>query len=157
MKIRLLVAGKTVAERWKEAEAEYIKRIKKYIKFEYVEVKDLKNTANMTFEIIKQKEAELFKPYFEESGYKILLDEHGKEFTSVEFSEFLDKKISLEGKDLLFVVGGPYGFDQSIYQASDYKISLSKMTFSHQMVRTIFLEQLYRAFTIMNNEPYHHN
>lgn len=157
MKIRFVAVGKTVADWLKDARDEYDKRIKKYIKFEYIELRDLKNTSNLTFEAVKQKEAELLKPYFDEAGFKILLDENGKEFTSREFSQFLEKKISFEGKDILFVAGGPYGFDKSIYEACDFKISLSRMTFSHQMVRTIFLEQLYRAFTIMKNEPYHHD
>jgi len=156
MKIRFIVLGRTVEKYLVDACAEYEKRIKKYIPFEYIVIKDLKNTANMPFETIKQKEAEMLRPYLSMPSIRILLDEHGKEFTSVAFSDYINKKISLQNRDITFIIGGPYGFDNEVYANSDDKISLSKMTFSHQMVRLIFMEQLYRAFTIINNEPYHH-
>ena len=156
MKIRFVVVGRTVEKYLVDACAEYEKRIKKYIPFEFVVLKDLKNTANMPFDTIKQKESELLMPYLDTSSVRILLDEHGKEVSSMEFSQYISKKISLQNKDITFIIGGPYGFDNQVYQKSDEKISLSKMTFSHQMVRLIFMEQLYRAFTIINNEPYHH-
>lgn len=156
MKIKFVAIGKTVEKYIVDACAEYEKRIKKYISFEYIILKDLKNTANMPFDTIKQKEAELLQPYLDSSSVKILLDEHGKEFTSVGFADYVNKKISLQNRDITFIIGGPYGFDSEVYAKADEKISLSKMTFSHQMVRLIFLEQLYRAFTIINHEPYHH-
>ncbi|MCQ2973849.1 MAG: 23S rRNA (pseudouridine(1915)-N(3))-methyltransferase RlmH [Bacteroidales bacterium] len=156
MKIRFVVVGKTVEKYLVDAVAEYEKRIKKYIQFEYIVLKDLKNASSLSFDMVKQKEAEFLLPYVSPNSYRIILDEHGKEFTSVEFSNFIEKKISTQSKDITFIIGGPYGFDPSISSQADYTMSLSKMTFSHQMVRLIFMEQLYRAFTIMRNEPYHH-
>ena len=137
MKIKFVVVGKTVEKYLIQGCEEYLKRIKKYVNFEYVVLKDLSSLL-------------------QDKSYKILLDENGKEFTSKEFSIFLEKKMVNLSKDITFVVGGPYGFDDDIKAISDFEISLSKMTFSHQMVRLIFLEQLYRAFTIMRGEPYHH-
>lgn len=156
MKLKLLVVGKTVENFIKTANDEYQKRIKKYIKFDYVELKDIKVSAKMDFKTVKRLEGELINQNIKPNDFLILLDEHGKQYTSIEFSNYLDNKISTDSRDIVFVIGGPYGFDDSIHQRCDAKISLSKMTFSHQMVRMIFLEQVYRAFTIMKNEPYHH-
>ncbi len=156
MKIKFITTGKTVEKYLVDGIAGYEKRIKKYVNFETVVLKDLKNAANMSFNTIKAKEAEMMLPYLNSSCFRILLDEKGVEFSSKEFATFLEKKMSTDGRDIIFVVGGPYGFDKIVYDNCDFKISLSKMTFSHQMVRLVFTEQLYRAFTILNNEPYHH-
>jgi 23S rRNA (pseudouridine1915-N3)-methyltransferase len=156
MKIKFVVVGKTVEKYLIDACAEYEKRIKKYIQFEYIVLKDLKNASSLSHEQVKEQEAKLLEPYMTPNTYRIILDEHGKEYTSVEFSEYIGRKMANLGKDITFVIGGPYGFDPKISALADDKISLSKMTFSHQMVRLIFLEQLYRAYTIMRGEPYHH-
>lgn len=156
MKIRFVVVGKTVEKYLVDACAEYEKRIKKYIQFEYVVLKDIKNASSLSFAQVKEQEAKLIEPYMGANTFRIILDEHGKEHTSVGFSEFIEKKMATLGKDITFVIGGPYGFDPRISALADDKISLSRMTFSHQMVRLIFMEQLYRAFTIMRGEPYHH-
>ncbi len=156
MKIRFVVVGKTVEKYLVDACAEYEKRLRKYIQFEYVVIRDLKNIGALSFDQVKEQEARLLEPYMAPSSYRIILDEHGHEFSSVEFSEYVERKMATLGKDITFVIGGPYGFHQRIADMADYKISLSRMTFSHQMVRLIFLEQLYRAFSIMRGEPYHH-
>ncbi|MBR6279331.1 MAG: 23S rRNA (pseudouridine(1915)-N(3))-methyltransferase RlmH [Bacteroidales bacterium] len=156
MKIKFVVIGKTVEKYLIDACNEYEKRIKKYVRFEYIVLKDLKNISALTFDQVKEQEAKLLEPYMNENSFKIILDEHGQVYTSKDFSDFLEKKIANLSKDITFVVGGPYGFAPKVVLKADGKISLSKMTFSHQMVRLIFLEQLYRAFTIMHNEPYHH-
>ena len=156
MKIRFVVVGKTVEKYLIDACAEYEKRLRKYIQFEYVTIRDLKNIGALSFDQVKEQEAKLLEPYMTPSSYRIILDEHGHEFSSVEFSEYIGRKMATLGKDITFVTGGPYGFHQRIADMDDYKISLSRMTFSHQMVRLIFLEQLYRAFSIMRGEPYHH-
>jgi 23S rRNA (pseudouridine1915-N3)-methyltransferase len=156
MKIKFVVVGKTVEKYLTDSCGEYEKRIKKYTGFEFVVLKDLKNASSLSKPQVKAAEAGLLAPYIKGGSFVILLDEHGKEFSSKEFADFLKKKMVNSPKDITFVVGGPYGFDDRISQAADFKISLSRMTFSHQMVRLIFLEQLYRAFTIMRGEPYHH-
>ena len=156
MKIKFVVVGKTVEKYLIDSCSEYGKRLKKYVNFEFVVLKDLKNLSSLSFPQVKAAEAVLLEPYFKGGSFNILLDEHGKEFSSKEFADFLEKKMVNSSKDITFVVGGPYGFDEKISAAADFKISLSKMTFSHQMVRLIFLEQLSRAFTIMHGEPYHH-
>ena len=156
MKIRFVTVGKTVEKYLVEACSEYEKRIKKYVQFETVVLRDLKNTSTLGFDQVKEQEARLLEPYMTPSAYKIVLDEHGTEYTSVKFSELLSRKMVSPGKDITFIIGGPYGLHQRILEAADMSMSLSRMTFSHQMVRLIFLEQLYRAFTIMRGEPYHH-
>lgn len=156
MKIRFVVVGKTVEKYLIDACAEYEKRIKKYIQFEYVTIRDLKNIGALSFDQVKEQEAKLLEPYMQPNTYRVILDEHGRERTSVEFSGYVEKKMANLSKDITFVIGGPYGFHPRIAAMADDKISLSKMTFSHQMVRLIFMEQLYRAFTIMRGEPYHH-
>ncbi len=135
---------------------EYVKRLSFYIKFEIDIIPDLKNSKNLPEAQQKEKEGELILSKTQSSDHIVLLDERGKEFSSVEFSSELQKKMNSGTKTLVFVIGGPYGFSEQMYQRANAKISLSKMTFSHQMIRLFFVEQLYRAFTILNNEPYHH-
>lgn len=156
MKITLLVIGKTTEKYFIDAIAEYQKRLKFYIPFELEVIPELKNTKGLTFEQQKEKEADLLLAKFQAGDFVVLLDEKGKEFTSVKFAEYLEKKTHTVSKRLVFVVGGPYGFSQRIYDLAKEKISLSKMTFSHQMIRLFFVEQIYRVMTILNNEPYHH-
>ena len=156
MKIVLLVVGKTVESHFIQGIEEYSKRLARYIPFDMVVIPELKNTKNLSIEQQKEREGELILKSFRDGDFIVLLDEHGKEFTSTQFATYLEKKMSNVAKRLIFVIGGPYGFSQRIYNAAQEKISLSKMTFSHQMIRLIFTEQLYRAMTILNNEPYHH-
>ncbi len=156
MKITLLTVGKTEDKYLLEGIDKYVKRLKHYIKFELKELPELKNTKNLSEEQQKSKEAELLQKNFSNTDFIILLDEKGSTYTSVQFSDFLNKKMIATTQHIVFVIGGPYGFDQSIYQRANDKISLSKMTFSHQMVRLFFTEQIYRAFTILRGEPYHH-
>ena len=131
-------------------------RLKHYIPFTLTEIPELKNVSALSKEQIKVKEGELILKNVRPTDDLILLDEHGKEYSSVQLAKILQDKISYECKDIVFVIGGAYGFSDAVYARANSKLSLSKMTFSHQMVRTIFTEQLYRAFTIMKGEPYHH-
>ena len=156
MKITLLTVGKTDKDWVKQGIDIYVARLKHYIPFSISEIPELKNVSSMSKEQIKSKEGELIMKSIRPNDDVILMDEHGKEYTSVNFADLLQKKISYEGKDIVFVIGGAYGFSEDVYKRANSKISLSKMTFSHQMVRAIFAEQLYRAFTIMRGEPYHH-
>lgn len=156
MKITLLTVGKTDVKWVREGLELYKSRLVHYIPFQTVEIPELKNVSSFTHEQIKQKEGELILKSIKPGDEVILLDEHGKEYRSVEFSRMLEEKISRGSRDIVFVIGGAYGFSAEVYSRADGKISLSKMTFSHQMVRTVFVEQLYRAFTIMRGEPYHH-
>jgi 23S rRNA (pseudouridine1915-N3)-methyltransferase len=156
MRITLLTIGKTDEKYIKEGIEKYLKRLKHYIKFEIVDLPDLKNTKNLSEDQQKSKEAELLFKNINNTDYVVLLDEAGKEYTSKNFSDYLNKKMISSTQHLIFIIGGPYGFDQTIYQRANDKISLSKMTFSHQMIRLFFTEQLYRAFTILKGEPYHH-
>jgi len=156
MQVRLIVVGKTNKKYLIEGEQEYEKRLKHYIRFEEVVIPELKKAKNLSELQIKQKEGELILSKTETADYLILLDENGKEFNSVGFSSFLQKQLNSGVKRVTFVVGGAYGFSDEVYKRSNQKIGLSKMTFSHQMVRLIFKEQLYRGFTILKNEPYHH-
>lgn len=156
MKITLLVLGKTEDKYLREGIEKYAKRLKHYINFSIVEIPELKNTKNLSEDQQKVKEAELIKKCVGFADHLILLDERGEEFTSSRFADFINKKMIGSIHNLVFVVGGPYGFDRTIYQVAGGKISLSKMTFSHQMVRLFFVEQIYRAFTILKGEPYHH-
>ena len=157
MKIILLTVGKTDIDYLKKGIPIYESRLKHYIQFEIRTVPDIKNTKNLTFEQQKEKEGELILKNINTSDYLVLLDEKGKEFSSVDFSKFIEKKMISGIKNLFFIIGGPYGFSSKVYSRADGKIALSKMTFSHQMVRLIFIEQLYRAFTILKHEPYHHD
>ena len=156
MKITLLTVGKTDRDWVKQGLELYISRLKHYIPFSLVEIPELKNVSALSTEQIKVKEGELILKNIRPGDDLILMDERGKMYTSTEFAKVLQDKISYIGKDIIFVIGGAYGFSQAVYDRANSKISLSKMTFSHQMVRTIFAEQLYRAFTIMRGEPYHH-
>lgn len=156
MKICLLVIGKTDASFVKAGIEEYEKRLRRYIPYEMKIIPDIKNSKNMSEEVQKMKEAELLLEQFQSQDYVVLLDERGKEYSSVTFSQFMAQKMLSGVKRIVFVIGGPYGFAQTVYDRANDKLSLSKMTFSHQMVRMIFTEQLYRAMTIMKGEPYHH-
>lgn len=156
MRITFLVIGKTEDSYLKEGIEKYAKRLKHYVKFEIIELPELKNTKNLTPDQQKAKEAELILKNIPNTDHLVLLDEKGLEFSSVQFSGFLNKKMLSSIQNLVFLVGGPYGFDPSIYAVAPEKLSLSKMTFSHQMVRLFFVEQLYRAFSILKGEPYHH-
>lgn len=156
MKIVLLVVGKTDASYFIEAIKEYEKRLIHYIPFEIQIIPDIKNTKKLTAEQQKEKEGELILKNIQSGDYTVLLDEKGKEHTSVQFASFLEKKTHSVSKRLIFIIGGPYGFSDIVYEKANEKVTLSRMTFSHQMVRLIFTEQLYRAMTILNNEPYHH-
>lgn len=156
MKIVLLVIGKTDAGYFVEAIREYASRLVHYLPFELQVIPDIKNVRNLSETQQKEKEGELILKTLQAGDYLVLLDEKGKEFTSVQFAAYLEKKMQTVPKRLVFVVGGPYGFSEAVYSASSEKISLSKMTFSHQMVRLIFVEQIYRAMTILAGEPYHH-
>lgn len=156
MKIILLVIGKTDARYFIEAIEEYRKRLEHYIPFGIQVVPDLKNTKSLTVDQQKEKEGELILKNIQAGDYIVLLDEKGKEYTSVRFASYIEKKMHAVSRRLVFVIGGPYGFSQAVYDKASEKITLSRMTFSHQMVRLIFVEQLYRAMTILNNEPYHH-
>lgn len=156
MKIGLLVIGKTDARYFIEAIDEYKNRLEHYIPFEFCVIPDIKNTKNLTADQQKEKEGELLLKNIQAGDYVVLLDERGKEFSSMQFSTYIEKKTHTVAKRLVFIIGGPYGFSKEVYDKANEKISLSKMTFSHQMIRLIFIEQLYRAMTILNNEPYHH-
>lgn len=155
MKITLLVVGKTTSTQIESLIREYQKRLTHYIPFVLQVIPELRNTKALTPEQQKQAEGELILRTITPNADLVLLDEHGKEFRSVEFAEYVQKRMS-SGRDVVFVVGGPYGFSEAVYQRANGKISLSKMTFSHQMVRLFFVEQLYRAMTILRGEPYHH-
>lgn len=155
MIISLLCVGKTDSKEISSLLEDYEKRLRHYIRFERIELPDVKR-KNLSPAQQKSAEAELLLKKLSPPDQVILLDEKGKEFRSVEWSAQLESKMIQGTKRLVFLVGGPYGFDEQIYQRADSKISLSRMTFSHQMVRLFFIEQLYRAFTIIRNEPYHH-
>ena len=156
MKVCLVVIGKTDATYFTDAIKEYQNRLVHYIPFEMQIIPDIKNVKNLSESQQKEKEGELILKTLQSGDYLVLLDEKGKEFTSMQFASYMEKKMNSVPKKLVFVIGGPYGFSESVYKAASEKISLSKMTFSHQMIRLIFIEQIYRAMTILNNEPYHH-
>lgn len=156
MQIKLLAIGKTDHPAIHEMIDEYSKRLGHYIRFDLEILPDIKNAKNLTEVVQKEKEGELILKKLLPSDDLVLLDENGKSYSSVDFSAFLQKKMNAGLKQLVFVIGGPYGFSDAVYQRANGKLSLSKMTFSHQMVRIFFIEQLYRAFTILRNEPYHH-
>ena len=156
MKISLIVIGKTDASYFVDAINEYKNRLVHYIPFEMEIIPDIKNVKNLREEQQKEKEGELILKMLQPGDYLVLLDEHGKSFTSMEFATYLERKMHVVSKRLVFVIGGPYGFSEAVYKAASEKISLSKMTFSHQMIRLIFVEQIYRAMTILKGGPYHH-
>ncbi len=156
MHITLLTVGKTDIPWVREGLNMYVSRLCHYVPFTLTEIPELKNVSSLDSSRIRLREGELILKSVRPSDDVILLDERGKEYRSLEFSAMLEEKLSRGGRDMVFVIGGAYGFSQKVYDRADGKISLSKMTFSHQIVRTIFAEQLYRAFTIMRGEPYHH-
>jgi len=156
MNLILLTVGKTDVPWVKEGLDLYTSRLRHYAPFSVVEIPELKKVSALTRQQIKEKEGELILKQVGPQDILLLLDEHGRECRSLEFAEFLEKQMSTGAKNLIFTVGGAYGFSEAVYQRANWKLSLSKMTFSHQMVRTIFAEQLYRAFTILKGEPYHH-
>ncbi len=156
MTIKLLAIGKTDSKDLQQLITAYSNRLKHYIKFELEIIPDIKNVKHLSEAQQKEKEGELILKKLNPTDILVLLDENGKQFTSIEFSNYLQKKMNSGIKQLVFVIGGPYGFSPSTAQKASGKISLSKMTFSHQMVRLFAIEQLYRAFTILKNEPYHH-
>ncbi|MCW2263503.1 MULTISPECIES: 23S rRNA (pseudouridine(1915)-N(3))-methyltransferase RlmH [Sphingobacterium] len=156
MKITLLCIGKTDDKYLIEGIEKYLKRLKFYITFNLVVIPDIKNSKNLTNEQQKEKEAQLLLKHINSLDTVVLLDEFGKEYRSLEFASYLEKNMIQSTQHLIFVIGGPYGFDDQIYQRANQKISLSKMTFSHQMIRLFFVEQTYRAFSILKGEPYHH-
>ncbi|WP_024994085.1 23S rRNA (pseudouridine(1915)-N(3))-methyltransferase RlmH [Phocaeicola paurosaccharolyticus] len=156
MRFTLLVVGRTVDSNYISLIEDYIGRLKHYTSFDMEVIPELKNTKSLSNEVQKEKEADLILKAVQPGDTVVLLDEHGKEFRSIEFSQWIEKKMNVVNKRAVFIIGGPYGFSQRIYDIASEKISLSKMTFSHQMIRLIFVEQLYRAFSILNNSPYHH-
>lgn len=156
MQIRLIAVGKTDHKAIQELVTDYSKRLGHYIRFELEIIQDIKNAKNLSEQVQKEKEGEMILKKVLPSDELILLDENGKQFSSIDFSDFLQRKMNAGLKQLVFVIGGPYGFSDAVYQRANGKLSLSKMTFSHQMVRVFFIEQVYRAFTILKNEPYHH-
>ena len=156
MKFTLLVVGRTVEKHYITAIDDYVSRTKHFTQFDREVIPELKNTKSLSMEQQKEKEAELILKALQPGDVVVLLDEHGKEFRSIEFADWIERKMHTVNKRLVFIIGGPYGFSPKVYAVAQEKISLSKMTFSHQMIRLIFVEQLYRAFTILNNNPYHH-
>lgn len=156
MQITLLAIGKTDDKQLQLLIDTYQKRLSHYVKFDFEIIPDLKNTKNLSETQQKEKEGEALLKKIQTSDRVLLLDENGKQFSSVAFSQQIQKHMNAGIKRLVFIIGGPYGFSPAMYQRADQKLSLSTMTFSHQMVRLFFIEQLYRAFTILRNEPYHH-
>ena len=156
MKIRLLLVGKTAFPYINEGIALYEKRLSFYTNYRKIEIPELKGVSSLSEQQIKEKEGDLILKNIKPSDEVILLDERGDLYTSENWARHLERKMTYSGKDIVFVVGGAYGFSQQVYSRADGMMSLSKMTFSHQIIRLIFLEQLYRAFTIIKGEPYHH-
>jgi 23S rRNA (pseudouridine1915-N3)-methyltransferase len=156
MNIRLIVVGKTNANYLKTGESDYEERLKHYCKFEELIIPPIKNGGKLLNKDLKIREGQLVLKNIDSTDHVILLDEKGKSFSSTDFSGFLNQKLISSTKRLVFVIGGAFGFSEEVYKRADSKISLSKMTFSHQMIRLIFKEQLYRAFTILKGEKYHH-
>ncbi|MCE7057742.1 23S rRNA (pseudouridine(1915)-N(3))-methyltransferase RlmH [Algoriphagus sp. AGSA1] len=156
MTIKLIAIGKTDSKAIIELIEEYSKRLNFYVKFEFEVIPDLKNTKSLSAILQKEKEGEMILKKLVPSDELILLDERGKSYSSMDFSVFLQKKMNSGLKQLIFLIGGPYGFSDEVYARANGKLSISKMTFSHQMIRPFFIEQLYRGFTILRNEPYHH-
>ena len=156
MTIKLLAIGKTDNKQLQLLVDDYQKRLGFYIKFEFEVIPDLKKVKNLTEDQQKQKEGELILNRLKSSDVLILLDENGIQMDSIRFSLYLQKHMNSGIKKLVFVIGGPYGFSKEVHKKAQGKLSLSKMTFSHQMVRLFFIEQLYRGFSILKNEPYHH-
>lgn len=156
MQVTLLCIGKTGKKFLEEGEETYLKRLKHYLSFQMLIIPDIKNAKSLSEEQIKIREGELILEKTNPNDTLILLDERGKQFSSLEFAEYLQEQFNRGGKQLIFVVGGSYGFSDAVYQRANGKVSLARMTFSHQMIRLFFIEQVYRAMTILRNEPYHH-
>lgn len=156
MNIELIVIGKTDLKEVEALIAMYSKRINHYVRFAITTIADVRNTRKLSEAEQKRLEGEAILRLLNDSDHVTLLDEHGSELRSIEFAELVQRRMSSGIKRLVFVIGGPYGFSEAVYQRANSKLSLSKMTYSHQLVRAIFTEQLYRAFTILRNEPYHH-
>ena len=156
MKIVLTVVGKTIDKHFIASINEYVQRISHYVSFSIEVIPELKGTKNLSEKEQKDREGELILKLFQPGDYLVLLDEHGRERRSIEFAQWMQKKMAAGPKRLIFVVGGPYGFSEAVYAAAQEKVSLSQMTLSHQMIRLLFVEQIYRAMTILNGEPYHH-
>ena len=156
MNIELIVIGKTDLKEVEALIAMYSKRINHYARFAITTIADVRNTRKLSEAEQKRLEGEAILRLLNDSDHVTLLDEHGSELRSIEFAELIQRRMSSGIKRLVFVIGGPYGFSEAVYQRANSKLSLSKMTYSHQLVRAIFTEQLYRAFTILRNEPYHH-
>ena len=156
MKIKLIVVGKTKSKYLVDGEIEYEKRLKHYTKFEEITIPDVKHSGKLSESELKKKEGQMILAKLENSEHVILLDDKGKSHSSIEFANFLQQKMNCGLKSLVFVIGGPYGFSDEVYQSANLKLSLSKMTFSHQMIRMIFKEQLYRGFSVLRGEKYHH-
>lgn len=156
MKITLIVVGRTVEKHYITAINDYIERIQHFLNFTIEVIPELKNTRHLSTDQQREKEGECILKSLQPGDVIVLLDEFGKEMRSIEFAEWMKQKMNHTNRRLVFVIGGPYGFSQAIYSAAQEKISLSKMTFSHQMVRLIFVEQLYRSMTILQGGPYHH-
>ena len=154
--MKLIVIGKTKSKFLLDGEGEYQKRLKHYCKFSELIIPDVKNSGKLSKKQLKVKEGNLILECIKNGDYVILLDDKGLTLSSIDFSKFLNKKMVSSTNELVFVVGGAFGFSESVYQRANIKLSLSKMTFSHQMVRLIFKEQLYRAFSILKGEKYHH-
>ncbi len=157
MTITLLTIGKTDNKQLQSLIDDYTKRLSHYLKFKFEIILDIKNAKHLSEKQQKQKEGELILSKLSTSDVLILLDENGKQYNSIAFSNYLQKHMNSGIKQLIFVIGGPYGFSEEVYNRAQGKLSLSKMTFSHQMIRLFFIEQLYRGFTILRNEPYHHH
>ncbi len=157
MRFTLICIGKTGQDYLEKGEKVYLERLKHYIKTDKIELPDIKNAKSLTSEEIKIKEGEQFLKHIKEGDKVFLLDEKGKSYTSEKFADFLQKTMNTGVRNVYFLVGGPYGFSEAIYQRADAQIRLSDMTFSHQMIRLFFLEQVYRGLTILKGEPYHHS
>ena len=155
MKLTLLLTGKTTNAQLQALIDDYVKRLTHYVPFSMQVLPDLKNAKTLSMEQVKEQEGQLILKAISPNQEVVLLDEHGREFRSIEFADYVQRKLS-SGRDVTFVVGGPYGFSKAVYDRADGQVSISKMTFSHQMIRLLFTEQLYRAMTILHHEPYHH-
>ena len=156
MQTTFIVIGKTTDDRFRTLIDEYVGRVNHYIPFGIEVIPELRNAKSLSADQQKEREAELLVKSLKPGDYVVLLDEHGRERRSMEFAQWMQKRMSAGPRRLVFVVGGPYGFAPQVYDLAQEKISLSQMTFSHQMIRLLFVEQVYRAMTILNNEPYHH-
>lgn len=156
MKLTLLVIGRTADPHVQALISDYASRLQHYVPFSLDVIPELKNTRAMTVEQQKAAEADLIRKQLQPGDHVVLLDEHGRERRSMEFAQWLQKRLATGARRIVFIVGGPYGFDPAVHELANEEISLSQMTFSHQLIRVLFVEQLYRAYTILRGEPYHH-